>query len=230
MHEETCRLSAPYWEGCCGTCMPAGTAFGQLLLCIPGEGTFLEESLQKEEVSIPSRILGDSRPGEATREGTVTPHYFISHDVQERGSSNLASRAFNAQAAVRRPHLGRCEMTLTGMVHWCPFLRGGTCRRHTWPRPLQSTQLGYHVCQVPPPSTPVGSPIQGLEGLLSIRPLPFLWLRAPEALQFGWTMLQQDWGGPRGLQACPVKFCLPVNIDPRNKAEDACEGNGWTNK
>lgn len=115
---ETCRLSDPYWEGCCGTCVPAGTAFGQLLPCIPGEGTFPEESLWKDEVSISSRILGDSRPGEATREGTVTPHYFISHAVQERGSSDLASSAFNTQAAARRPHLGSHEMTLTGMVHW----------------------------------------------------------------------------------------------------------------
>lgn len=116
--------------------------FGQLLPCVTGERTFLEKSPRKDEVSIPSKILGDSRPGETTREGTVTPHYFISHAVQERGSSDLASSAFNAQAAVRRPHLGRREMTLTGMVHWCPFLRGGPCRRHTRPSLLQSTHTG----------------------------------------------------------------------------------------
>lgn len=101
---------------------------------------------------------------------------------------------------------------------------------HSAQPPPNHLTLGCHVCQVPPPSTPVGSPIRGVEALLSIRPLPFLWLRAPEALQFGWTALQQGWGGARGLQACPVKFCLPVNDDPGNTAEDACEGNGSTNK
>ena len=130
------------------------------------------------------------------------------------------------QHAARRPHLGKCEMTLTGMVHWCPFLRGGACRRHTWPNPLQINSHWVPCLPGAPSQHPCGQPYSGVEALLSIRPLPFLWLRAPEALQFGWTALQQGWGGAQGLQACPVKFCLPVNNDPGNTAEDACEGNG----
>lgn len=90
------------------------------------------------------------------------------------------------------------------------------------PPPINS-HWGAVSARCPLPA-PFGRPYSGIAALLSIRPLPCLWLRAPEALQFRWTALQQGWGGPRGLQACPV------NNDPENKTEDACEGNGQTNK
>lgn len=102
----TCRLSELH----IGRVFVSCSTSGQLLFCIPREETFLEESLQKDKGHPFSLSLEDSVRVRRDHQGwDCAPHCFISHDSEERDSSDLPGSIANAWTVVVGPSVGRCK-------------------------------------------------------------------------------------------------------------------------